>query len=311
MTGNSPYSVPKEPGSIRAIMLAAAVHAALFAFLWFGIHWQSQQPIAVEAEIWSPEIKDAAPTPPEPVPQPTPVPKPEPIVQETAPPPPVVAPPPVPDPEIALEKEKKRKEQERKDLQRQEELEKQKQLQKQQAEEDRKDKLKAEAEQKAAKDKAAAQEKQKQEAAKKAEADAKKKQAAADAAADNKRHADELKRMLGQAVGNGAANSTGTAAQSQGPRGDPGYGQKVGAKIKSNINFNVPEGLAGNPAVEFDVQLLPDGSVASVRLRKSSGVSGFDEAVKRAIERSAPYPKDSKTGSVPSSFIGIHKPKDQ
>ncbi|WP_211467523.1 cell envelope integrity protein TolA [Collimonas silvisoli] len=309
MTGNSPYSVPKEPGGIRAIALAATVHAVLFAFLWFGIHWQSQQPIAVEAEVWNPQIKDAAPTPPEPTPEPTPVPKPEPVIQETAPPPKVVTPP-LPNPEIALEKEKKRKEQERKDLQRQEELEKQKQLQKQQAEEERKDKLKAEAEQKAAKEKAAAQEKQKLDAAKKTEADAKKKQAAADAAAETKRRSDEMKRMLGQAVGNGPANSTGTAAQSQGPRGDPGYGQKVGAKIKSNINFNVPEGLAGNPAAEFDVQLLPDGSVASVRLRKSSGVSGFDEAVKRAIEKSAPYPKD-KTGSVPSSFIGIHKPKDQ
>ncbi|HWW04030.1 cell envelope integrity protein TolA [Collimonas sp.] len=308
MTGNSPYSVPKEPGSIRAITLAAAVHAALFAFLWFGIHWQSQQPIAVEAEVWSPQIKDAAPTPPEPTPEPTPEPKPEPVIQETTPP--KVVTPPLPNPEIALEQEKKRKEQERKELQRQEELEKQKQLQKQQAEEERKDKLKAEAEQKAAKEKAAAQDKQKLDAAKKAEADAKKKQAAADAAAETKRRSDEMKRMLGQAVGNGPANSTGTAAQSQGPRGDPGYGQKVGAKIKSNINFNVPEGLAGNPAVEFDVQLLPDGSVASVRLRKSSGVSGFDEAVKRAIEKSAPYPKD-KTGSVPSSFIGIHKPKDQ
>lgn len=310
MTGNSPYSVPKEPGSIRAIALAATVHAALFAFLWFGIHWQSQQPIAVEAEVWSPQIKDAAPTPPEPQlqQQPTPEPKPEPVIQETTPP--KVVTPPLPDPEIALEKEKKRKEQERKDLQRQEELEKQKQLQKQQAEEERKDKLKAEAEQKAAKEKAAAQDKQKLDAAKKAEADAKKKQAAAEAAAETKRRSDEMKRMLGQAVGNGPANSTGTAAQSQGPRGDPGYGQKVGAKIKSNINFSVPEGLPGNPAVEFDVQLLPDGSVASVRLRKSSGVSGFDEAVKRAIEKSAPYPKD-KTGSVPSSFIGIHKPKDQ
>lgn len=317
MTGNSPYSVPKEPGGIRAIALAAAVHAALFAFLWFGIHWQSQQPIAVEAEIWSPEIKEAAPTPPEPTPQPTPQPtpepkpepKPEPVIQE--PTPPKVVTPPLPNPEIALEREKKRKEQERKDLQRQEELEKQKQLQKQQAEEERKDKLKAEAEQKATKDKAAAQEKQKQEATKKAEADAKKKQAAADTAAADKRHNDELKRMMGQAVGNGPANSTGTAAQSQGPRGDPSYGQKVGARIRSNIIFNVPEGLAGNPAAEFDVQLLPDGSVASVRLRKSSGVSGFDEAVKRAIEKSAPYPKDSKTGSVPSGFLGTHKPKDQ
>lgn len=297
MTGNSAYSVPNELGSIRAIILAVVVHAALFAFLWFGIHWQSQEPVAVEAEVWSQNIKEAAPQAPTPVPQPTPESKPQMIVQETAPL--KVEASPVPDQEIALEKEKKRKEQARKEQARQEELEKQQKLQKKQAQQEQKDKLKAETEQKVAKEKAAAQEKQKQEGLKKAEADA----------PDNKRHNDELKRMLGQATGSGAANST--AAQSLGPRGDPSYGQKVGAKIKSNINFNVPDGLPGNPAVEFDAQLLPDGSVASLHLRKSSGVPGFDEAVKRAIEKSAPYPKDSKLGVVPPSFIGIHKPKDQ
>jgi colicin import membrane protein len=39
-------------------------------------------------------------------------------------------------------------------------------------------------------------------------------------------------------------------------------------------------------------------------------VPGFDEAVRRAIEKSQPFPKD-KNGSVPSSFVSVHKPKDQ
>lgn len=279
MTGNSPYSIPQEPGRWRAIALAAAVHAALIAFLWIGVHWQSQKPIAVEAEIWSPQIREAAPTPPPPAP--TPEPRSQLVVKE-APLPPKAVQPPVPNPEIALEREKKRKQQERK------------------AEEKHKDKMRAEANLKAAQDKAT----------KKAEADAKKKQAAAEAEAADKRRDEEMKRMLGQAVGTGAANSTGTAAQSQGPRGDPGYAQKVGARIKSNINFNVPVGLAGNPPVQYEVQLLPDGTVAGLHLTKSSGVPGFDQAVRRAIEKSQPYPKD-KSGSVPSNFIGIHKPKDQ
>ncbi len=297
MVRNYAYSVSNELGSIRAIILAVVVHAALFAFLWFGIHWQNQEPVAVEAEIWSPNIKEAAPQAPITAPQPTPESKPQLIVQETARP--KVEASPVPDPEIALEKEKKRKEQARKEQARQEELEKQQRLQKQQAEQEKKDKLKTE--QKVARKKEAVQEKQQQDGLKKEEADA----------ADNKRYNDELKRMRGQPTSSGAANSTGTAAQSLGPRGDPSYGQKVGAKIKSNINFNVPDGLIGNPSVEFDAQLMPDGSVASLHLRKSSGVPGFDEAVKRAIEKSAPYPKDSKLGVVPPSFIGIHKPKDQ
>jgi colicin import membrane protein len=325
MTDNAPYSIPIEPGRWRAIALAATVHAALVAFLWIGIHWQSQVPIAVEAEVWSPEVREAAPPPPPPEPTPKPVAKPEPqpepkpVVKE-APPPPKVVEPVLPNPEIALEKERKRKAQEQKERDREEQARADKERQRKADEQERKEQEKLAEKQKAAdakkkteteakqKAQAEAKQKQKQDAEKKVAAD---KLRQADEAAADKRHSDDMKRLQGQASGNGASNSTGTAAQSQGPRGgDPGYAQKVGNKIKGNINFNVPDGMAGNPSVEYEVQLLPDGSVASIHLRKPSGVSGFDEAVKRAIERSAPYPKD-KSGSVPSSFIGIHKPKDQ
>ncbi|MFD2273254.1 energy transducer TonB [Undibacterium arcticum] len=120
-----------------------------------------------------------------------------------------------------------------------------------------------------------------------------------------------MNRILAQAGGTGAATSTGTAAQSQGPRGDPSYAQRVSAKIKSNINFNAAEDLTGNPAVEYEVDLLPDGSVGGIRKTKPSGIPGFDEAVRRAIEKkSQPYPKD-KSGSVPRGFHGVHQLKDQ
>ncbi|KAF3996089.1 cell envelope integrity protein TolA [Glaciimonas immobilis] len=349
MTDRTSYVIPKEPGRWRAIGLAAAVHAALIAFLWIGVHWQSQVPVAVEAEVWSPEAREAAPRPPPvappeppaPVEKPIPQPVPKPVIQEPPPPPPPkVVQPVLPDPEIALEKERKRKAQEQKardqaaqaeqareDKERKQvEQEKKdaKKLAEKQAEKladklaekqaEKLDKQKAadarkkdEADKKQAAD-ALAKLKQKQDAAKKAESD---KQRKADDAAENKRHDDDMKRLLGQAAGTGASTSTGTAAKSQGPRGgDPGYAQKVGAKIKNNIRFPVPDGMTGNPSVEYEVQLLPDGSVASIRLRKPSGIPGFDDAVKLAIERSAPYPKDN-SGSVPSSFIGIHKPKDQ
>ena len=72
----------------------------------------------------------------------------------------------------------------------------------------------------------------------------------------------------------------------------------------------MPEGLSGNPEAQYKVDLLPDGSIAGISKLKSSGVPGFDEAVQRAIEKAQPYPKD-KAGSVPSSFIGSHRPKDQ
>ncbi len=292
MTDTTPYSVPKEPGRWRAITLAAAVHAALLVFFWIGIDWQNETPVAVQAEIWDMQAKEAAPLPPEPEPTPQPKPEPKPIVKETPKAEPVEPPPSKVD--IALEQEKKRKEQERKDKLAQEEKEKKL---KQQAEQDKQQKL-----EKQAADKKAAEQQQK------ADLEKKRKQEAADAAVRDKIRAEEMRRLTG-AVGSGG---TGEAAKSQGSgRADSGYADKIRAKIRQNTTFIVPDGLSGNPAAEFDVELLPDGSLrGEPRLRKPSGVTGFDEAVKRAIERSQPFPPD-KSGTVPSRFIVVHKPKDQ
>lgn len=60
-------------------------------------------------------------------------------------------------------------------------------------------------------------------------------------------------------------------------------------KIRGNINL--PQDLAGNPEAIFDVSLLPTGEVLTVRMRKSSGHKGYDEAVERAILKSSPLPK--------------------
>ncbi|MNJ94430.1 hypothetical protein D3C87_121300 [compost metagenome] len=292
MTDTTPYSVPKEPGRWRAITLAAAVHAALLVFFWIGIDWQNETPVAVQAEIWDMQAKEAAPLPPEPEPTPQPKPEPKPIVKETPKAEPEEPPPPKVD--IALEREKKRKEQERKDKLAQEEKEKKL---KQQAEQDKQQKL-----EKQAADKKAAEQQQK------ADLEKKRKQEAADAAVRDKIRAEEMRRLTG-AVGSGG---TGEAAKSQGSgRADSGYADKIRAKIRQNTTFIVPDGLSGNPAVEFNVELLPDGSLrGEPRLLKQSGVPGFDEAVKRAIERSQPFPPD-KSGTVPSRFIVVHKPKDQ
>ncbi|ABR91140.1 TolA-related transport transmembrane protein [Janthinobacterium sp. Marseille] len=292
MTDTTPYSVPKEPGRWRAITLAAAVHAALLVFFWIGIDWQNETPVAVQAEIWDMQAKEAAPLPPEPEPTPQPKPEPKPIIKETPKAEPVE--PPAPKVDIALEREKKRKEQERKDKLAEEEKEKKL---KQQAEQDKQQKL-----DKQAADKKAAEQQQK------ADLEKKRKQEAADAAVRDKIRAEEMRRLTG-AVGSGG---TGEAAKSQGSgRADSGYADKIRAKIRQNTTFIVPDGLSGNPAAEFDVELLPDGSLrGEPRLRKSSGVTGFDDAVKRAIERSQPFPPD-KSGTVPSRFIVVHKPKDQ
>jgi colicin import membrane protein len=289
MTEATPYIVPKEPGGGRSLVLAALVHAALFLFLWIGVTWQSETPVTIEAEVWDPQPREAAPVP-EPPQVKAPEPEPKPVVKE--PPKPKVEEPPVVKPDIALEKEKKRKEEEKK----------------KQLEEERlaKEKKRLEEEKLAKLEEAKRLEKEKAEKAKKEAAEKKRKQDEADAKLLAKMRDEELKRMNG-AVG---AGGTGEAPKSQGGRADGDYVQRIAAKIRSNIAFIVPEGLQGNPPVEYEVRLLPDGSVAGIRKLKSSGVAGFDEAVSRAIERSQPYPRD-KSGTVPSSFIGIHKPKDQ
>ncbi|MES2025322.1 MAG: cell envelope integrity protein TolA [Pseudomonadota bacterium] len=290
MTDHSPYTVPKEPGRWRAIILATAVHVALLVFFWIGIDWQSETPVAVKAEIWDMQAKEAAPLPPEPEPTPQPKPEPKPIVKEIPKAEPIKPEPPKVD--IALEKEKKRKEQERKDKLAEEEKEKKL---KQKAEQDKQDKL----------DKQLADKKAEQQ--KKADADKKRLQDKRDQELSDKRRAEELSRMTG-AIGSGGS---GQAAKSQSSgRADGAYADKIRAKIRSNTVFNVPSDLNGNPQVEYDVELLPDGSLRGLRLRKSSGLPAFDEAVKRAIERSQPFPPD-QSGSVPSRLTVIHKPKDQ
>lgn len=315
MKQSTPYHVPKEPGRWRSIALAAFVHAVLLGFLWIGVSWQNETPVTIEAEVWSPQPREAAPPPvPQPEPEPAKEPEPKPVVQE--PPKPAVTEPPIEKPDIALEQEKKRKALEQKKREEREEAEriaKQKQKEKEKEEAERQAKLKKQEEEKQLLAKQKQQEalkqaeKEKAEKAKKlAEAKRKEEEAAYEKQLAKARE-DEMKRLTAGIAGTGGS---GDAAKSQGGRADAGYAQRLGAKIKSNTIFNAPDDLPGNPAVEYVVELLPDGSLKGTpRKVKSSGVPGFDEAVLRAIERSQPFPRNS-AGVVPSSLIVSQKPKD-
>ena len=282
MTGASQYTVPKEPGLGRALTLAALVHAALLAFLWIGVQWQSNTPATIEAEVWDPQPREAAPLPEPTPPKPVKTPEPEPVAKEP-PKPKVVEPPPVIKPDIALEQEKKRKALEEKKRLEDLKLAKLKQEEEKRREAEKADKEKAE--------------KEKRELAEK-----KRKQEDADKKMLAKMREEDMRRLAG-------TGGSGDAPKAQGGRASTEYANRIGAKIKSNLTYIVPEGLQGNPPVEYEVRLLPDGSVAGMRKIHSSGLPGFDDAVARAIEKSQPFPRDTN-GSVPSSFIGIHKPKD-
>jgi colicin import membrane protein len=297
MTDTTPYIVPEEPGRWRALTFAALVHGALLAFLWIGVRWQNETPVTIEAEVWSPQPREAAPAPepvkaPEPKPQPKP--EPQPVVKEA--PKPKVEEPPVVRPDIVLEKEKKRKEQEEKKRLEEERLAKQKKR----LEEEKQAKLKEE--------EAKRLEKEKADKARKDAAEKKRKQEEAEAHLLAKMREENMRRITGSVTGTGGS---GEAPRPQGGRASAEYGAKIGAKIKSNTVYVVPEDLAGNPPVEYVIDLLPDGSIRGMRKLKSSGIVGFDEAVSRAIDKSQPFPRDEKTGTVPSSVTISHKPKDQ
>jgi colicin import membrane protein len=171
--------------------------------------------------------------------------------------------------------------------------------QKRQQERDRQAKLEQEkqAADKAAREKAAAEKAAREQAAK---AEAAKRQAQLEA--DRQKN---LERMLGQARATGAASASGNAERAAGP--SVSYAGQLVARIRPNIVFT--EVVSGNPVATVEVRTLPDGTVLGSKLLQSSGVSAWDQAVLRAIERTGKLPRDDN-GRVPSTLILDFRPRD-
>ena len=264
---------PQRPGGMgRGAMMALLVHAGLLIALAFGVSWRSSVPAGSSAELWAAVPQVAAPAAVEPPPPPLPKPLPKVEVKPVeAPPPPK---PDTRDADIALEKAKAA------EKERREEQEREKQ-----------ERLKAE---KLEREKAEKAEKLEREKAERAEAA----KAAADAERTAKVREENLKRMQGMAGATGAPQSTGTAQRDSGPSAN--YGGKVRARVQPNIVYTdtLPPGLRA----EVELRAAPDGTITGRRLVKSSGNSGWDDAVLRAIDRTGDLPKDDN-GKVPSSIV--------
>ncbi|MFC0131551.1 protein TolA [Massilia eurypsychrophila] len=300
----APYHVPPEPSRWPSIVLAAAVHAGLLAFLYIGVSWQNTTPVQVEAEVWDMKTQSAAPPPPPPpeviepapvpVPQPVPVPVPK-VVQQ---PPPKVEEPVAPKaPDIALEREK-RKAEKRKELEEEKKLEEQKLAKEMKAKQlaDKKAQELADKKEQELADKKAEQ--KEQELAKKLEEKklaeklkAEKMAKAKEEAASEKRRAAELSRMMA------GAGTSGEAAKSTASRVDTSYLAAINSKIKSSTSYAGSTAVPGKPEVVFKIEQLPSGEIISVRLTKSSGIPAFDDAVEKGILKSSPLPKN-KNGTV-------------
>jgi colicin import membrane protein len=291
-----------QPG---AVALAVAAHLLLLGALTWGVNWKQQADIpTVEAELWSALPRQAAPAPVEP-PPPPPAPAPAPAPR------PAPAPPPKPDAQaerdadIAVEREKKRRDQEQQRLKLEEQRKdkEREEAAREKREADAKKRKEREAREEAERKEAAAD---KAEALKKQQAaDAKKKSEAAEAAKREAQRQENLKRMAGLAGATGGPTATGDAQRSSGPSGS--YGGRVAAKVKPNIVFT--EDVAGNPVAEVEVRAAPDGTITGVRLTKSSGNKGWDDAVVRALQKTETLPRDTD-GRVPSPIVIGFRPRD-
>ncbi len=248
-------AAPRRPhvqhDTAPSFALALGMHALLFVSMSFVVQWRTQDPGPVVAELWG------ALPPPAPAIEvaPRPPPPPPPVEQ----PKPEIKPPPEPpklDPEISVQQEKKpppKKEEPKKE-------EPKKEVAKKEA--PKKDTPKGDL------DKLLAQQVAQQAAKARAEEEA--------------RRRAETERMLAQA---------GPAATDGRSRGDPTYRARVIGCIRPHIVFAVPEGTSAGVAALFRVELLPDGTVADVRLVKPSGLAGYDAAAERAIRRCDPFPR--------------------
>ncbi len=310
-TAYNEFAPPSVGGFGRSLSFALFMHLLLLAALTWGIQWKTEpNTLSASAELWSAVPAEAAPaaiepepTPPEPVKPPEPVQKAEPKPE----PKPVPAPPKVnaaaerEAADIALKKEKEKKKLEEKkaaDLEKKKKLEKEKlDKEKEKAKEKEKEKAKE------------LEKKKKEEALKKEEAAAKAKEDAKKAAAEEKRAAalrsENLKRMQGMAGATGDENAKGTALKSSGPSAS--YAGRIRARIKPNITFT--DDVAGNPKAEVEVKTSPDGTILSRKLLFSSGNKAWDEAVLKAIDKTAVLPRD-EDGRVPPVLEISFRPKD-
>jgi len=269
-----------QPGRLRAIFLAVLVHVAFFAFIIFGVTWQSRPTEPVQAELWdklppaknstpaaksAPKQEPPKPEPPKPEPPKPEPPKPEPPKPEPPKPEPprpqpppkaeVKPEPPRPDPAAIAEKleREKRAQEKRERLEREkQELAKKEQ---EKAKKEREDKAKRE------KEEAAKKKLEQEEAAKK-----KREQEELARQQEEKRRAEEQARA--EAV---------QARQSEIDR----YIEGIKNRIRSRAN--IPDSVTGHPEAQFRIRLLPGGDLLDVELTRSSGNRAYDAAIERAI----------------------------
>ena len=281
----SERSLSQKQRDVRAWALTLAAHLLLAIFLMLGVRWQSTTPAVIQAELWAPTLQQASPAP---------LPAPSPAAPETAQTVTPKTPPPSPPSTQKDPAEKKKKKQTRK-------------LQAQKAAEQE---LKKQEKIRLAKQEAAEKEKL-EEALKKEKAQKAEKERLAQAKAEADKRFEQNRQRLIASASTTSLNSAGKDLSTAAPKGLVQWQGFVRACVQPNVNFPV-DSINGNPASDFTIERLPDGSIASVKVIRSGGNPGFDAAVIRAI-----YACGASTNGFPQPpggqrlFELIYRPKEQ
>lgn len=255
----------------RAMFLALLVHVLLGALLFVGIRWKTAPPEPESAELFSPPPQAAMKAPPEPRPEPVPEVKPV--------PPPVAKAEPKPQPKADIDTEKAPRKSETKPEKKTEpKPEPKPEPKKSEPKPEPKPDKKPEA--------------RKAEPDKPRETPKKAADKTSDSRTDEAKREEFVKSMMAKA---GQAQNASSGSSASAPPGltagtDRGYGAKIAAALKSRTNYQIPDDLQGNPEARFLVRLKPDCGIISVELKKSSGVSSWDQAAERGIRLTNPFP---------------------
>jgi colicin import membrane protein len=295
-TSDRPARAHGARGKWTALMLALFVNLLFIAVLVFSVSWQNRKPEAVSAELYAPPPVSA----PRPQPKVEPPPEPKPVVK---PAPPVAEKPDTTQADIAL---KAKREAERR--------------QQQEAERER---VRQEAEAKQAEEKrqADARARQQQELdALKAQADREARlraqavresqlRAQAERESQMRAQAERESQLRAQADQEARGRAAQAAAGAARNKAQLDWIDRIRSRIRPNIN--IPPDIPGNPEAIFDVVQLPTGEIIDVKLRKSSGVRAYDDAVQRGILKSSPLPKPVPADLFQRSLELRFRPLDQ
>jgi colicin import membrane protein len=281
-TSDRPPRAQGARGKWTALMLALFVNLLFIGVLVFSVSWQNRKPEAVSAELYAPPpVNTPRPQPKvEPPPQPPP-PEPKPVIR---PPAPIVEKPDHTEADIALKAKR--------EAERRQQLDAERERARQEAEA-------KQAEEKRQADARVRQQQQQLETMKaQAEREARQRtqveresqlRAQAERESQMRAQAERESQMRAQADQEARGRAAQAAVGAARNKSQLDWIDKIRSRIHGYINL--PPDIPGNPEAIFDVVQLPTGEIIDVKLRKSSGVRAYDDAVQRAILKASPLPK--------------------